>query len=233
MGIMTSFNQIESSNSTLLNDCSRVVNSTIDGMPIDDEGWVPVDGVGAPAERRDLDDLDLMAEVTHPVRGSILRRLKQPRTVAQLAELLDVPITRLYHHVNRLADAGLIHVVATRQVAAVTERRYQTVARSFGVATDLLESTDKRELSAALGSLFDVAKLGFQRYVESDEFGIADHADQHSVLSLSAIHLSDERRLELLERLTELANEFVSDLPDDDPGATTLHLFLSVNPEIS
>ena len=174
-----------------------------------------------------------MAEVTHPVRGAILRRLKQPRSVAQLAELLDVPITRLYHHVNRLTDAGLIHVVATRQVAAVTERRYQTVARSFGVSADLLESTDKRELSAALGSLFDVAKLGFQRYVESDEFSMADHADQHSVLSFSAIHLSEARRLELLQRITELAEKFVSDLPDDDPGATTLHFFVSVNPEIT
>ena len=202
-------------------------------MATDDDGWVPVDGIGAPADRRDLDDLDLMAEVTHPVRGAILRRLKQPRSVAQLAELLDVPITRLYHHVNRLTDAGLIHVVATRQVAAVTERRYQTVARSFGVSADLLESTDKRELSAALGSLFDVAKPGFQRYVESDEFSMADHADQHSVLSLSAIHLSEARRLELLQRITELAEKFVSDLPDDDPGATTLHFFVSVNPEIT
>ena len=208
------------------------VNSSLDDMPIDDEGWVPVEGISPPAERRDLDDLDLMAEVTHPIRGPILRRLKQPRTVAQLAELLDVPITRLYHHVNRLTDAGLIHVVATRQVAAVTERRYQTVAQSFGVDADLLQSTDKRELSTALGSLFDVAKLGFQRYVESDEFSLADHADQHSVLSLSAIHLSDERRLELLQRITEVANDFVSDLPDDDPGATTLHFFVSVNPEI-
>ena len=202
-------------------------------MATDDDGWVPVDGIGSPADRRDLDDLDLMAEVTHPVRGAILRRLKQPRSVAQLAELLDVPITRLYHHVNRLTDAGLIHVVATRQVAAVTERRYQTVARSFGVSADLLESTDKRELSAALGSLFDVAKLGFQRYVESDEFSMADHADQHSVLSLSAIHLSEARRLELLQRIPELAEKFVSDLPDDDPGATTLHFFVSVNPEIT
>lgn len=209
------------------------MNSTLDGMPIDEEGWVPVDGVGPPEQRRELDDLDLMAEVTHPVRGSILRRLKQPRTVAQLAELLDVPITRLYHHVNRLADAGLIQVVATRQVAAVTERRYQTVARSFGVSTDLLQSTDKRELSAALGSLFDVAKLGFQRYVEGEQFSMADDADHHSLLSLSAIHVSDERRLELLERLNELANDFVSDLPDDDPAATTLHFFVSVNPEVS
>ena len=88
-------------------------------MPIDDEGWQAVDGLEPQMERRDLSDLDLMSEVTHPIRGMILRRLKEPRTVADLAALLDVPITRLYHHVNRLVDAGLIRVVATRQVADV------------------------------------------------------------------------------------------------------------------
>ncbi|MDW3214212.1 MAG: helix-turn-helix domain-containing protein [Ilumatobacteraceae bacterium] len=201
-------------------------------MTIDDDGWVPVAGVGAPEERRDLDDLDLMAEATHPIRGMILRRLKEPRTVADVAELLDVPITRLYHHVNRLVDAGLIHVVATRQVAAVTERRYQTVARSFGVGADLLNSTDKRELSAALGSLFDVAKLGFQRFVESEAFTVADdEGDDDTALSLSEIHLTEPRRRELMRRLRELHEEFRSDATDDDPDASHLTLFVAVNPE--
>lgn len=201
-------------------------------MKIDDAGdgsWVPVDGVGPPEERRELDDLDLLAEMTHPIRGVILRRLKQPRTVADLADLLDVPITRLYHHVNRLADVGLIHVVATRQVAAVTERRYQTVADAFGISPDLLNSTDKRELSAALGSLFDVAKLGFQRYVESDAFSITD--DEHTApLSLSEVHLTEERRRELVRRLTELLEEFRSDTTDTDPDAAHISLFVAVNP---
>jgi len=197
-----------------------------------DDGWTPVEGVGPPVERRDLDDLGLMADVTHPVRGSILRRLKQPRTVAELADLLGVPITRLYHHVNRLTDGGLIHVVATRQVAAVTERRYQTVARSFGVDAELLTSTDQRELSAVFGSLFDVAKLGFQRYVESDAFDTGA-AEAHSVLSLSEIHLSPGRHRELIRRISEVIDEFPSDVGDDDPDAASVQFFVAVSPDVS
>ena len=170
-----------------------------------------------------------MAEVTHPIRGVILRRLKEPRTVADLADLLDVPITRLYHHVNRLVDVGLIHVVATRQVAAVTERRYRTVARGFGMSPDLLNSTDKRELSIALGSLFDVAKLGFQRYVESDAFSITDD-DRATPRLLREVHLTEARRRELTLRLTELLDEFRSDTTDTDPDASHISLFVAVNP---
>lgn len=199
-------------------------------MTTTSDGWIPVEGVAAQADRRDLDDLDLMAEVTHPVRSTILRRLKEPRTVAQVAELLDVPITRLYHHVNRLTDVGLIRVVATRQVAAVTERRYQTVALSFGIGPELLTSTDPRELSAALGALFDLAKVDFQRFVESDGITVDDD-DQSTTLALSAVQLTDGRRRELLQRVEDLLEEFKSDAADDDPAATQINLFIAVNPK--
>lgn len=193
------------------------------------DGWTPVEGVSEQADRLDLDDLDLMADVTHPVRSTILRRLKEPRTVAQVADLLGVPITRLYYHVNRLTDVGLIRVVATRQVAAVTERRYQTIARSFGIGPGLLASTDRCELSAALGGLFDLAKVDFQRFVES--VGITVDDDQDTTLALSAIHLTDARRHELMRRVEELVAEFKSDAADDDPAATQINLFIAVNPK--
>lgn len=213
------------------------MNGTLRGMPTDndgDDGWVPVEGLEPPEERRDLDDLDLMNEVTHPIRGMVLRRLKEPRTVAEVAELLDVPITRLYHHVNRLVDAGLIRVVATRRVAAVTERRYQMVALSFGLGASLLNSSDPHELSAALGSLFDVAKLGFQRFVETGDFEITDDSDDdQTVLSLAGVHLSPDRRRELFTRLGELLEEFRSDASDTDPEASHLSVFVAINPEVT
>lgn len=194
-------------------------------------GWTPVAGVSGPDDRLDLGDLDLLAEATHPIRGAILRRLKRPRTVAELADLLDVPITRLYHHVNRLHDLELIRVVATRRVAAVTERRYQVVAKTFHIDNDLLTSTDDRELSAALSSLFDVAKLGFQRYVEAGGLRDAARDDSRSALSLGEARLSRERHRELIERVTELIGEFPSDVDDEDPSGTRVTLFVAAYEE--
>jgi hypothetical protein len=196
-----------------------------------EDGWAPTTHWGEPAECLALADLDLLAEATHPVRGNILRRLRRPRTVAELAKLLDVPITRLYHHVNRLHDLELIHVVATRQVAAVTERRYQVVARSFSVDKELLKSTDKRELSVALSSLFDVARLGFERHIEAGGMDDLDRGDALSTLSLAETHLSPDRHRELIERLTELVKEFSSDVAEDDPDGTRVTLFVAAYEE--
>ena len=198
-----------------------------------DDGWIPTPDCGEPVDCYLLGDLDLLAEATHPIRGAILRRLRQPRTVGELASLLDVPITRLYHHVNRLNDLELIRVVATRQVAAVTERRYQVVARSFSVDPELLKSTDQRQLATALGSLFDVARLGFQRYIESGGMNEVDDDHERSTLSLAEIRLSPGRRRELIERVTGLFDEFRSDVDDDDPDGTPVTLFAAVYEERS
>jgi DNA-binding transcriptional ArsR family regulator len=205
-------------------------DSPADDGPADD-GWVPVAGVDGPDERLDLDDLGLLADVTHPVRGKLLRRLKHPRTVAELAALLDVPVTRLYHHVNRLEQLGLVRVVATRRVGAVTERRYQVAARSIGVSHELVETSDAGEMADAMGSLFDVAKVGLQREIESGaHLGLA-RLDLDSTLSLAELRLSPDRRRELIARLEDIIGDFSSDAADDEPAGETMILFIAAYPQ--
>jgi AcrR family transcriptional regulator len=176
------------------------------GTSADSAAWEPVAGIGAPADEFELDDLDLLGELTHPTRSAVLRRMKDPRTVADVAAEMGVPVTRLYHHVNKLEQAGLIRVVATRQVAAVTERRYQVVARSFRVSPPFLHSADDRELAVAFGALFDVAKLSLQRLLENG--GASEIADDNALLTLSEFSIDPARRRELIERMHDLIHEF-------------------------
>jgi hypothetical protein len=193
--------------------------------------WVPVEGTGPPAEQLDLADLAVLGEMTHPVRSGILRRLKEPRTVAEIAHLLDVPVTRLYHHVNHLESLGLIRVVATRRVAAVTERRYQVVARNFSVSSELFDSEDPHDVALALGSLFDLARQRLQREVENGGFSGVEDPGEHSMLSLGELHLSAERRGALVRSLVALVEEYRSDLDDADPDAVRMTLFVAAFPD--
>ena len=191
----------------------------------DADGWEPVDGGMPPLDELELDDLDLLAEITHPTRSAILRRLKDARSVADVAADMGVPVTRLYHHVNKLEAAGLIRVVATRQVAAVTERRYQVVARAFKVSPPSLRSADDRELAVAFGALFDVAKLSLQRLLESG--GASEIADDNALLTLSEFHLAPARRRALIERMHEVLREFGDD-DDDSDDAERVTFFATV-----
>ena len=200
-------------------------------MPDGDDaaGWVPVEGAAEPDEVFEMQELDLLAEATHPVRSRVIRALRHPQTVAEIAEMLDVPVTRLYHHINRLEDIGFIRVVATRKVGAVTERRYQVAAKGLHIDPRLLSSSDPHELAMALGSLFDVTKLSFQREVEHGLLSDGPAPDS-SILSRGQIVVSEERWGELHERMKELVDDFTSDAEVDDPDGHRLEVFVAIFP---
>ncbi|MGI9644153.1 MAG: helix-turn-helix domain-containing protein [Ilumatobacteraceae bacterium] len=184
-----------------------------------EEQWTPVGGAEEPEEVFDMDRLELVDEVTHDVRGALLRRLKHPASVAELADEREVPVTRLYHHVNRLADLGLIRVVATRRSGAVVERRYQAAARGFRVSDRLLAETDPAVLARVTGSLFDVTRLAFQREVERGLLS-ATRRDEQTMLELGELRLTDARARELVARLAALLEEFRDE--EGDPYSVLL-----------
>lgn len=67
-----------------------------------------------------------------PTRRDVMMLLaERPATVSQLAEALDKPKGTVGYHVKALEDAGLIAVVRTRKVRALTEKYYGRLARTY------------------------------------------------------------------------------------------------------
>jgi DNA-binding transcriptional ArsR family regulator len=162
-------------------------------------GWTDLtDGAPLP-EVVELESTDPLDELVHRVRGPLLRHLRTPHSAAELAAELDVPVTRLYHHLKVLESAGLIEVVATRRVGAALERRYRTVARSFQVGPDAVRDT--QDLARSLASVMDATRADLVGAVES---GVVEDV---AVWSLR-LRLAEQDRLELVHRLDALFAEF-------------------------
>jgi DNA-binding transcriptional ArsR family regulator len=71
------------------------------------------------------------------LRSRIVMLLRErAASTTELAEALGVAKGTAGHHVKVLERAGLIRVVATRQIRAVTESYYGRVARLFVLKTD-------------------------------------------------------------------------------------------------
>lgn len=85
------------------------------------------------------------------VRGRIVALLRErAASASELGGLLDMPKGTVGHHLKVLERAGLVHVVRTRRVRAVTEKYYGRVARLF-----LYKSGDERddELVHGIGAI--------------------------------------------------------------------------------
>jgi len=109
----------------------------------------------------------------------------------ELANELGVPKGTVGHHLKVLERAGLIHVVRTRQVRAVTEKFYGRVARLF--LFDVTDPADARSIGA--GALRRAAEE-VERSPDWTNFGLVR----------ARLAPADARRLE--RRLDRLVKDF-------------------------
>jgi DNA-binding transcriptional ArsR family regulator len=158
--------------------------------------------------------LELTAEqarlFAEPTRNEIVTLItERPASIKELAAALGKPKGSVGHHVGVLEAAGLIRVVATRKVRAITEKFYGRVARTY-VFPDLDEKGDMPSiLSEALGEMRE------PREGESGYF------------TLRHARIDEDRVVEFAGRLTDLAEEYAA---QERSGTTVYGLLLGLYP---
>lgn len=180
-------------------------------MTDDNDGWMDLTGGAALPELAELESTDKLEELMHRVRGPLLRHLRTPHSAAELAAELDVPVTRLYHHLKVLESAGFIEVVATRRVGAALERRYRAVARGYRVGPDAVRNAG--DLARSLASVMDMTRADLVAAVESGAIDASvgpDAADVDVDVAIWSLRLrlGQQDRVELVERMEAVLSEF-------------------------
>lgn len=170
---------------------------------------------------------DVLSDST---RLELLELLIRPRSVAELAEHMRVPRTRLYHHVNMLEEAGMIRVVDTRRAGAQTERLYQVSAYSFQPSKEYLDQALPREKAqAVLTSIFGTTEADFIRAVEDGTVTFEDPTDRRRMHIRRNLLFLDQARLgEFIAELEDVYSRYdiddVDELPDDVEVIATVSL---------
>ena len=107
-----------------------------------------------------LDRLEQAETLLKPHRIDVLRQLAEPRSCTEVAARLDQTQQRIYYHVKRLAEQGLVTQVAERRVRGINEGLYQATARSYWLSPRLVgrigASATRDEMS--LGHLLDLTE---------------------------------------------------------------------------
>lgn len=153
-------------------------------------------------------------------RQSIVALLSErAATISELAGVLDKPKGTVGHHVQVLADAGLLHVVRTKKVRAVVAKYWGRTARVFYYhQVDAVVSNAQRILQQA------AAQVG-----HLEEAAAAAGRDVEGILDVNRrdVRLPVERVDEFRDRLGDLLLEF-ADQPRS--GDTTYAMIYGVFP---
>jgi DNA-binding transcriptional ArsR family regulator len=139
--------------------------------------------------------------VGDPTRSRIISLLtEKAATTSQLAEALGQPKGSIGHHLKVLEKAGLIRVVRTRQVRAITEKYYGRTARLF----------DFREIEDVPGvEPFFLMRLAMREAV--NEYVTPEPvAGFEDITTLGHARIPADKAQEFADRVKELAEEFRS-----------------------
>jgi DNA-binding transcriptional ArsR family regulator len=133
------------------------------------------------------------------LRSQIVILLREhARSTTELAETLGLPKGTVGHHVKVLEKAGLIRVVRTRKVRALTESYYGRTARLF-----LFKSTDDADGE----DVRDVAAASLRTAAEEMLPGVEGDRTTFAVLRVS---LTDKDAKRISRRLEKLHEDFLA-----------------------
>jgi DNA-binding transcriptional ArsR family regulator len=187
-----------------------------------------------PIPERLISDVETLRALSDPLRLRILEVMTatpdETYTVKRLASILGTSQTRLYHHVNQLAERDLIVVAGQRVVSGIIETSYRVGQRNVRLDRRLL-AADASTMHDTLTTIFDGARDDIERGLRAGTISTAEDADPASKLLLARglARLSRERAAELRARLAALFDEF----SDEDgqaaaPGLPAFGLVLSM-----
>ena len=143
---------------------------------------------------RDLLYLERVEEaetLLKPQRIELLRQLAEPRSCTEVAARLDQTQQRVYYHVKRLVEHGLVTQVAERRVRGINEGVYQATARAYWLSPALVGRIGQRQQrdEASLGYLLDLMEE-----VQSDVAALHSQAARRSAQHAEAPHQRSPRR---------------------------------------
>ncbi|MET8054777.1 MULTISPECIES: helix-turn-helix domain-containing protein [unclassified Streptosporangium] len=146
-----------------------------------------------------LEQIDQAEALLKPQRIEVLRRLAEPRSCTEVAALLDQTPQRVYYHVKRLVEAGLVTQVSERRVRGIHEGVYQASARSYWLSPRLVGRIGLRRTQDELGLGY---LLDLMEEVQADIGALDRTAPELPSVGVSGeIRVPPERRQEFLNDL--------------------------------
>lgn len=152
-----------------------------------------------------LEEIEQAEALLKPQRVEVLRQLAEPRTCSEVAERLGQTPQRVYYHVKRLVEAGLVDLVSERKVRGIHEGIYRAAARSYWLSPRLVGRIGigraRDELS--LGYLLDLMEE-----VQADIAALDRTAPELPSIGLSGeIRVRPENRQQFLNDLQSMVQD--------------------------
>lgn len=180
---------------------------------------------------RKIDDIEVAKMLLDPRKKSILDIARTPVTVGQIAEELNEKPSRLYYHVKKLEEAGLLELVETRQHGNLIEKYYKSLKGNYSF--DLADELVKNNTDAVMEEIMKILQPGLKLLAEEFKNGSVNSFDKQVNLALSFRNITGKEWAESLANMlkatggkeVEPAELPIPSLPEEDQNKKSKYAY--------
>ncbi len=190
-----------------------------------------------PAATQQVANLETLKLLSDGLRTRIIDLVRaQPRTVKELAEMLNLSPKKLYYHINLLEEHQLIRIVSTRIVSGIIEKTYRATAYLFlfdHLPFKSSQADAAQQQTEATIALFNTTRNQFVQSVDEKLIDFSPDALPHRtvITAWNMQRFSTAQIARLHEKLEQLVKEVWEQEPE--PNAEAYHdlrLFFTLFP---
>jgi DNA-binding transcriptional ArsR family regulator len=182
-------------------------------------------------EVRTITDIETLRVLADPLRLSILGAFasgprRQPMSAKEIAEKIDEGQTKLYRHIKKLEDVGLLKVAETRVVSGIIEKRYVPGQKRLEIEGSMLaQEPEPEDFTDAMVAMMDSARDRLRTEIRAGRVPLTK-PDEGPDRSLQIGSIRVNMTLDRYEKLRTAVTELLENLgpSDDSPDAFPVYL---------
>ena len=168
-----------------------------------------------PADEYMIETVDALKVLADERRLKLIELFGVPKTVKDVAQIMKIPPNRLYYHVKQLEDLEMLVVVETREVSGITEKTYQTAAKSFNISPALAQTNAAEAHETGAAIVDTVLRKTREELKESAKAGVLMDESMPGTAHQATMYLSVERAKILEERLKDEVRRVMAEFDDE------------------
>jgi len=187
-------------------------------------------------EERTVTDLETLRVLADPLRLAIIGAFpsdagrRRPMSVKEIAERIDEGQTKLYRHVKKLEDVGLIYVAETRVVSGIIEKRYLPAQKRLLFSGTLLgQQAEPDDFTDTFEALMDAVRDKLRTEIRAGRVQLTpppDGPDLTPQIGSIRVNMTLERYLKLQAAVLDLIDNIGPSDEGPDTFPVQLHAVL-------
>lgn len=182
-------------------------------------------------DKKILTSIEEIKAYNDPYRIKILLtliKMERPATGKEIADAMHEVPAKVYYHIKKMENAGILKIVSTTEVNGIVAKFYEPVAKCFEIKNQYLDNSSKEimmnETCKMISHVFEMAKNEFVENVHEIKDNEIERETEKGKLYHEEIYLNSDE----IKRVNDYILKIINEHTKEKDGTKKYNLFCSI-----